>query len=234
MTAVSRLGPVLLVRNASVLPGGEVGRSRPTVSFECSDGAVHLIVRIAISSELDGETCGMLASAVSNGAVLQGAEPAPVAVHIEFAPGNTYVFDRSRSLTVGGLPLMRLVLPTLDTSAITIENAVRVVSHESYHLFAALFRRPAALIRNEDLAHLVGACSVLMILGELHQQEPGDNEMDATLPGPVARSHEAGVRLHGRLESIFGSDRTLRSGTKAADELHSMCDSIPSMPARQD
>ena len=229
MTAVSRFGPVLLVRNASILPGTKRHGGPPMVSVTCSAGTIRLVLEGQYRDGINAGVCDLLASAVSHGALLQGVEARPVVVHIRLAPTDTHVFDRTRSLTSGGPPRLRLVLPTLETAAATTANAVEVVAHEAYHLFAALNRRSAEVVRNEDVGHLVGACAVLMILGELHRPVASDGAATAGLPGPVIRSHDAGVLLRERLAPLFDVEGVVRIGSGSADRLISWCDSIPSV-----
>lgn len=229
MTAVSRFGPVLLVRNASILPGTRRHGDPPMVSVTCSAGTIRLILAGQHRDGINAGVCDMLASAVSHGALLQGVQVRPVVAYIRLAPENTHVFDRARSLTSGGPPRLRLVLPTLETPTATTANAIDVVAHEAYHLFAALNRRRPEVVRNEDVGHLVGACAVLMILGELHRPEASDGAATAGLPGPVLKSHDAGVLLRERLAPLFDSEGMVRIGSGSADRLISMCDSIPSL-----
>lgn len=226
MTSVMRIGPILLVRTASVIPGVGSPESVPVSRLSCvSQGLmVEVLLHPHVVTEV-GDFCRDVVAAARYGAEAVDVADLNLQLAVEIVPQGDSVIRRFRSSTLSGTPRAEYVIPQLSTDRETLENLVGVVSHESVHLFGGIERKPAEIATDERLGHLVGACAILSILGELdvNRLSFADFNDGSKLPASVQRSSRAGVGIARELLPLFRGAGRLQADSTSGERMLGYC-----------
>nr|WP_202406888.1 MULTISPECIES: hypothetical protein [unclassified Xanthomonas] len=184
-TAVTKIGPVFLVRTVSVLPGTSRAAEKFTVIEECRSGKLH----VALQQQKGAETYATPACAAVLAALRYAVDASTLPdVGLELtvdliSPGRQLIARTSSLATAAGASA-RYAFALDKESDMAAANIVSTTAHETFHLLRGLSRTTTEMQEEERLAYTMGACAQLQALGWVRSKD---------LPSIALPKHAEGV-----------------------------------------
>ncbi|WP_295942920.1 hypothetical protein [uncultured Xanthomonas sp.] len=195
-TAVTRIGPVFVVRTVNVLPGSSRTTEKFTVTDECRSEKLH----VALRRQGSAETYVALACAAVL-AALQYVVAASTLSNVELeltvdliSPGRQLI-ARTSSLATGASASARYAFALDKDGDLAAANVVSTTAHETFHLLRGLSRTTSEMQEEERLAYTMGACAQLQALGWVRSKD---------LPSIALPQHAEGVSESVNASNIAG------------------------------
>ncbi|MEZ0472898.1 hypothetical protein [Luteimonas salinilitoris] len=228
MTSVLRLGPVMLIRTASVIPGHQNYERDNAQVTQCRGQQLRLTVETPSASVVSPDaSCRYLLASVMYAARNLGIAKVDLEIRINLVPQGYFIHRRDRFWVFGGTPRTAYWIPLLDSEGESLANMVSSIAHETTHLLAFTTGMPATIATNERAGHLAGACAELEILGEIKRDRLslGYFNEKLELSSEITDSSRSGAIVSRDLLPFFDQASVVALGTPAGQRMRAYCHS---------
>lgn len=217
-TAVTRIGPVFVVRTVSVLPGSLRAAEKFTVTDECRSGTLHVALRRQESAEpYAAPACVAVLAALQYAVAASDLPDLELKLTVDLISPGRQLIARTSSLATAGGASTRYAFALDKESDLAAANVVSTTAHETFHLLRGLNGTTSEMQEEERLAYTMGACAQLQALGWVRSRD---------LPSIALAPHVKGVSESVAASNAVGLSVTrdlmpfLRNGavTKASQE----------------
>ncbi|WP_254459395.1 hypothetical protein [Xanthomonas sacchari] len=221
-TAVTKLGPVFVVRTVSVLPGSERAAEKFTVIDECRSGQLHVALRRQENAgAYAAPACAAVLAAIQYAVATSKLPGVELELTVDMISPGRQLIARTSSLATAASASARYAFALDKESDLAAANVVSTTAHETFHLLRGLSGTTSEMQEEERLAYTMGACAQLQALGWVRSRD---------LPSIALAPHVKGVSESVGASNAVGLSVTrdlmpfLRNGavTKASQEGNAM------------
>ncbi|MET7142224.1 hypothetical protein M3S04_09800 [Xanthomonas sp. PPL139] len=221
-TAVSKFGPVFVVRTVSVLAGSSRAAEKFTVIDECRSGKLHVALRRQENAEAyAAPTCAAVLTALQYAIAASGLPDVELKLIVDLISPGQQLIARTSSLATAARASTRYAFALDKEGDLAAANVVSTTAHETFHLLRGLSGTTSEMQEEERLAYTMGACAQLQALGWVRSKD---------LPAIALATHVKGVSESVAASNAAGLSVTrdlmpfLRNGavTKASQEGNAM------------
>ncbi|KAB7768281.1 hypothetical protein [Xanthomonas sp. LMG 12461] len=217
-TAVTRIGPVFVVRTVSVLPGSARAAEKFAVTDECRSGTLHVVLRRQESAEpYAAPACVAVLAALQYAVAASDLPDLELKLTVDLIIPGQQLIARTSSLATAASASVRYAFALDKERDLPAANVVSTTAHETFHLLRGLRGTTSEMQEEERLAYTMGACAQLQALGWVRSRD---------LPSIALAPHVKGVSESVAASNAVGLSVTrdlmpfLRNGavTKASQE----------------
>lgn len=171
-TAVTRIGPVFVVRTVSVLPGSARAAEKFAVTDECRSGTLHVALRRQESAEpYAAPACGAVLAALQYAVAASDLPDLELKLTVDLISPGRQLIARTSSLATAGGASTRYAFALDKESDLAAANVVSTTAHETFHLLRGLSGTTSEMQEEERLAYTMGACAQLQALGWVRSKD---------------------------------------------------------------
>lgn len=221
-TAVSKFGPVFVVRTVSVLPGSSRAAGKFTVLDECRSGKLHVDLRQEEGAEpYAAPGCAAVLAALQYAVASSKLPGVELKLTVDLVTPGRQLIARTSSLATAASASARYAFALDKDSDLTAANVISTTAHETFHLLRGLSGATSEMQEEERLAYTMGACTQLQALGWVRSKDLPSIALAPHVKGvseSVATSNTVGLAVTKELMPF------LRNGavTKASQEGEAM------------
>ncbi|MDV0440332.1 hypothetical protein [Xanthomonas sacchari] len=195
-TAVTRIGPVFVVRTVSVLPGSARAAEKFAVTDECRSGTLHVALRRQESAEPHAvPACGAVLAALQYAVVASDLPDLELKLTVDLISPGQQLIARTSSLATAASASARYAFALDKERDLAAANVVSTTAHETFHLLRGLSGTTSEMQEEERLAYTMGACAQLQALGWVRSKE---------LPSVAFPQHAEGVSGSVKASNVAG------------------------------
>jgi len=208
-TAITKFGPIFVVRTVTVLPGRAHASDRLFVLDECRAGKVRVIVRLEKGLESYRNivpSCAVVLRGLHYAINLSRIDDVQLDLTIDLVGGDKLLVSRSSSLATARRASARYAFAVDKDSKLLSANVVSTTAHETFHLLHGLRGSPEAVQGNEELAYTMGACAQLDALSWVRDVDLPSVAIPLGTEGvsdSVTASNVAGISVRRKLEPFM-------------------------------
>ncbi|KAB7773384.1 hypothetical protein CEK69_04395 [Xanthomonas sp. LMG 12462] len=171
-TAVTRIGPVFVVRTVSVLPGSARAAEKFAVTDECRSGTLHVALRRQESAEpYAAPACGAVLAALQYAVAASDLPDMKLKLTVDLISPGQQLIARTSSLATAASASARYAFALDKDSDLTAANVISTTAHETFHLLRGLSGTTSEMQEEERLAYTMGACAQLQALGWVRSKD---------------------------------------------------------------
>ncbi len=221
-TAVTKIGPVFVVRTVSVFPGSARAAEKFSVTDECRSGALHVALRRQESAEpYAAPACAAVLASLQYAVAASTLPDVKLELTVDLISPDRQIIARTSSLATAARASARYAFALDKERDLVAANVVSTTAHETFHLLRGLSGTTSEMQKEERLAYTMGACAQLQALGWVRSED---------LPSIALAPHVKGVSESVAASNAVGLSVTrdlmpfLRNGavTKASQEGNAM------------
>lgn len=171
-TAVTKIGPVFVVRTVSVLPGSSRGAEKFTVIDECRSGKLHVALRRQErAATYVAPACAVVLASLQYAVAASTLPDVELELTVDLiSPGRKLIARTSSLATAASASALYAVALDKD-SDLAAANVVSTTAHETFHLLRGLSGATSEMQEEERLAYTMGACAQLQVLGWVRSED---------------------------------------------------------------
>ncbi|WP_223875601.1 hypothetical protein [Xanthomonas sontii] len=171
-TAVTRIGPVFVVRTVSVLPGSARAAEKFAVIDECRSGQLHVALRRQESAEpYAAPACGAVLAALQYAVAASDLPDLELKLTVDLISPGQQLIARTSSLATTASASARYAFALDKERDLVVANIVSTTAHETFHLLRGLSGTTSEMQKEERLAYTMGACAQLQALGWVRSED---------------------------------------------------------------
>lgn len=171
-TAVTRIGPVFVVRTVSVLPGSARTAEKFTVTDECRSGTLHVALRRQESAEpYAAPACSAVLAALQYAVAASDLPDLELKLTVDLISPGQQLIARTSSLATTASASARYAFALDKERDLAAANIVSTTAHEVFHLLRGLSGTTSEMQEEERLAYTMGACAQLQALGWVRSKD---------------------------------------------------------------
>lgn len=199
-TAVTRIGPVFVVRTVSVLPGSSRAAEKFTVIDDCRSGALHVALRRQESAEpYAAPGCGAVLAALQYAVAASDLPDLELKLTVDLISPGQQLIARTSSLATAASASAHYAFALDKERDLAAANIVSTTAHETFHLLRGLSGTTSEMQEEERLAYTMGACAQLQALGWVRSKD---------LPSIAFPQHAEGVSGSVNASNVAGISAT--------------------------
>ncbi len=199
-TAVTRIGPVFVVRTVSVLPGSARAAEKFIVTDECRSGTLHVALRRQESAEsYTAPACGAVLAALQYAVAASDLPDLELKLTVDLISPGQQLIVRTSSLATAASASARYAFALDKERELAAANIVSTTAHETFHLLRGLSGTTSEMQEEERLAYTMGACAQLQALGWVRSKD---------LPSIAFPQHAEGVSGSVNASNVAGISAT--------------------------
>lgn len=218
-TAITRFGPVFVVRTVTVLPGTARASGRFSVLDQCYDRRIHVAIRLqerlaAHKSKIP--PCAAVLRGLQYAMDVSAIHDLQLSLTVDLVGPDTLWVERSSSLATARRAGARYAFAVDEDGELVSANVVSTTAHETLHLLRGLRGAPPEVEGDEELAYTMGACAQLTALGWVRAADLPSVAIPRGVEGisdSVAASNAAGVSMKKKLEPFMRNGVVTSSST---------------------
>ncbi|WP_295921527.1 hypothetical protein [uncultured Xanthomonas sp.] len=171
-TAVTRIGPVFVVRTVSVLPGSARAAEKFAVTDECRSGTLHVALRRQESAEpYAAPACVAVLAALQYAVAASDLPDLELKLTVDLISPGQQLIARTSSLATAASASARYAFALDKERDLAAANIVSTTAHETFHLLRGLRGTTSEMQQEERLAYTMGACAQLQALGWVRSKD---------------------------------------------------------------
>ncbi|WP_267095062.1 hypothetical protein [Xanthomonas sacchari] len=171
-TAVTRIGPVFVVRTVSVLPGSARAAEKFAVTDECRSGTLHVALRRQESAEpYAAPACVAVLAALQYAVAASDLPDLELKLTVDLISPGQQLIARTSSLATTASASGRYAFALDKERDLVVANVVCTTAHETFHLLRGLSGTTSEMQKEERLAYTMGACAQLQALGWVRSED---------------------------------------------------------------
>ncbi len=171
-TAVTRIGPVFVVRTVSVLPGSARTAEKFTVIDECRSGQLHVALRRQESEDpYTVPACAAVLAGIQYAVAASTLPDVELQLTVDLISPGRKLIARTSSLATTARASARYAFALDKERDLAAANVVSTTAHETFHLLRGLRGTTSEMQEEERLAYTMGACAQLQALGWVRSKD---------------------------------------------------------------
>ncbi|KMM75634.1 hypothetical protein ACP93_10125 [Xanthomonas sp. NCPPB 1128] len=171
-TAVTKIGPVFVVRTVSVLPGGSRVAEKFTVTDECRSGKLHVALRRQESAAAyAAPACAAVLAGIQYAVAASTLSDVELELTVDLVSPGRQLIARTSSLAMAASASARYAFALDKERDLAAANVVSTTAHETFHLLRGLSGTTSGIQEEERLAYTMGACAQLQALGWVRSED---------------------------------------------------------------
>ncbi|KAB7776217.1 hypothetical protein NG825_19095 [Xanthomonas sacchari] len=171
-TAVTKLGPVFVVRTVSVLPGSARAAEKFTVTDECRSGTLRVALRRQGSADTyAAPACDAVLAAMQYAVATSKLPGMELELTVDLISAGHQLIARKSSLATAASASAGYAFALDKESDLAAANVVSTTAHETFHLLRGLSGTTSEMQEEERLAYTMGACAQLQALGWVRSKD---------------------------------------------------------------
>lgn len=223
-TAVSKFGPVFVVRTVSVLPGSSRAAEKFTVIDECRSGKLHVALRRQGSAEAyAAPACDAVLAAMQYAVATSKLPGMELDLTVDLISPGQQLIARTSSLATAASANAGYAFALDKESDLAAANVVSTTAHETFQLLRGLSGTSSEMQKEERLAYTMGACAQLQALGWVRSKDLPSvafPQRAEGVSGSVNASNVAGISVTKDLMPFMRDGLVTRDSTEGRGMAH--------------